>query len=243
VPANDRIQFNIDKRIAWLRINRPEAANAYTDAMVVTMEQALDAIEKSTDARVLVVTSAVPGRFCAGADLSEIRDRRAVDGATIPSLALFDRLESLPIPTLAAIDGPAIAGGLELALACDLRIATRRSRFGLPETGLGILPAAGATWRLPRVVGQQHARAMILFGQEWNAEQALAAGLIAEVVADNQLLDRVETLALKVIQRDQLATTLARNALNATLDGSDGRDIVTDAQCRLYERQERERDD
>ena len=122
----------------------------------------------------------------------------------VESLEVFDAIAACPKPTLAVIDGPAVAGGLELALACDLRIASPRARFALPEPSLGLIPAAGATFRLPLVAGEATARQMILFGAELDAQQALAHGLVAEVVAPEELDDRVRWWAGKVGERDPL---------------------------------------
>lgn len=228
------IKSEINGPVGLLVIDRPAKANAYTDAMVRRADAALDAFVADPAIRSLVVTGAGAGRFCAGADLSEIRSRTAADGYTIPSLALFDRIAALPIPVVAAVGGPAIAGGLELALACDVRIASPAARFALPETRLGILPAAGATWRLPVAVGQSMAREMILLGRSLDAAEALAAGLVSAVVPSEHLHARALEIARRAADLDRDAVAAAKEALNRARDADQGRGFVAETQARFY---------
>ncbi len=215
-----------------LEIHRPERANAYTEAMLAALERALADLAADPAVRVIVVGSATPGRFCAGADLREIR-RRDADGALdLRSARLFDALAACPRPTIAAIDGPAVGGGLELALACDLRLASDRATFALPETGLGIIPAAGGTARLPRLVGPARAREMVLFGRELDADEALSWGLVSEVVRPAELGRRVDAWAERAAARHPLALRLAKQALD--LDGIGAGAYARCAQALLY---------
>ena len=235
--SNSFIRFEREGQVGLLLIDRSAKANAYTDAMVRTADGILDRILADATVRSLVITSAADGWFSAGADLGEIRSRSEEDGFTIPSLALFDRIEGLPIPVIAAINGPAVAGGLELALACDVRIASPGARFALPETRLGILPAAGATWRLPRAVGQPLARQIILFGRELSGEEAVQAGLADFLVPDDELLEEARAWALLAAARDPLATRLAKEALARAHGSTTGREFVEECQAQLYSRQ------
>ncbi len=225
-----------EEAAGMILLDRAERANAYTQAMVDAMSSALDELAADESVRAVIVGSAVAGRFCAGADLDELRSRTPADGRKLKSAALFDRIEELSKPTVAAIGGPAVGGGLELALACDLRIAAPEARFSLPETGLGILPACGGTWRLQRLVGPAVAREIILFGRELNGDEALACGLVNELVAPDRLLTRAVELANRVAGRDAQATSLAKEALRKASGGDTGRDFVTWAQTRLYGR-------
>ncbi|MFH1531302.1 MAG: enoyl-CoA hydratase/isomerase family protein [Pseudomonadota bacterium] len=236
MEMNSFIKVEMVGPVGFLLIDRPQKANAYTDAMVLQMDRALDRFAADDAIRSLIIMSAAEGRFCAGADLSEIRSRTAADGFTIPSMALFDRIEALAIPVIAAIGGPAVAGGLELALACDVRIATPAARFALPETRLGILPAAGGTWRLPRVVGQSLAREVILLGRSLDAAQALAAGLVSEVVAAGSLSARALEIARGAVDLDPGAVAAAKEALNRAMCTDTGRAFVEEAQARFYGR-------
>ena len=222
--------------VGLLLIDRPREANAYTDEMLALAGHALDRFAGDRAIRSLVITSAMDGWFCAGADLDEIRSRSADDGFAIPSLALFDRIEALPFPVIAAIGGPAVAGGLELALACDVRIASPLARFAMPETRLGILPAAGATWRLPRVVGRSLAREMILLGRELDSAEALAKGLVSEVVPASSLRARALAMAKGAEALDAEAVAAAKEALNLSLGIDSGRSFVAETQARFYGR-------
>jgi enoyl-CoA hydratase len=215
-------------------LDRVDRANAYTDAMLADLALVLDELAADEAVRVVVVGSAVPGRFCSGADLDEIRKRSTADAGVLKSLALFDRIEELPKPTIAAIGGAAYGGGLELALACDLRIAAPEARFAMPETARGILPGAGGTWRLPRTVGPAMAREMILFGRVLDGDAALACGLVSELVAPDRLLGRAVELAAQVVSRDFLATSLAKEALRKAASADGGREFVARAQATLY---------
>lgn len=218
-----------------ITLNRPTRANAYTDAMLVRLAGLLDELAQLNDVGALVITGAGT-HFCAGADLDEIRNRKSRDAFSIPAMALFDKVEAFPRPVVAAINGAAMAGGLEFALACDLRIASPQARFALPETALGIIPAAGGTWRLPRVVGPALAREIILFGRNLDAPEALACGLVSEVVLKESMVDKAVIRAAEAAGRHRLAQSLAKEALNRSLCGETGTEVVKQAQSRLYGR-------
>jgi enoyl-CoA hydratase/carnithine racemase len=239
VSRHEEIIVRIDEGIGYLLLNRPSKANAYSDAMIRQMDEAVDRFSADAAVKAVVIGSAVAGRFCSGADLAEIRARSKPDAYKIPSMALFDRIEALPQPTVAAICGPAIAGGLELALACDLRLATPESSFALPETGLGIIPAAGGTWRLPRVVGQPLARQLILFGRELSGEEAVQVGLADLLVPADQLMEEARRWALRAASRDPLATRLAKAALGRSHGSSTGKEFVEECQSQLYGRSDK----
>ncbi len=241
MELDEFIRSEIDGPVGLLLIDRPSKANAYTDAMIQRADAVVDAFLADSTIRSLVITSAAEGRFCAGADLSEIGAREAADGFTIPSLAFFDRLESLPIPVVAAVGGPAIAGGLELALACDVRVASPAARFALPETRLGILPAAGGTWRLPRAIGESLAREMILLGRTLDAGGALDAGLVSEVVPAADLRGWAVEIARGAADLDPEAVAAAKEAMNRARCAETGRAFVAETQSRFYGQKRGER--
>ena len=228
------VRSRIEGAAGWIEIDRPARANAYTTSMLAALEARLAELADEESVRVIVVASAAEGRFCAGADLDEIHDRGIEDALELRALATFDALAAAPVPTIAAIDGPAIGGGLELALACDLRLATPRARFALPETGFGVLPAAGATFRLPALVGPSVAREMILFGAELDAEAARRCGLVNEVTEPQNLQQRVHHWCAAAASRDPLALRLAKRTLDPP--GDAGREAARCAQGVLYER-------
>ncbi|MCD4749037.1 MAG: enoyl-CoA hydratase/isomerase family protein [Thermoanaerobaculales bacterium] len=227
--------------LGFITLNRAERANAYLDLTLEMIEYALAGHVATAEVRAIVFESAAPGQFCGGADLDELSRRGPTDALNLKSMRLFDNIAACPKPTIAAIDGPAVAGGLELALACDVRLATDRARFAMPETSLGLIPAAGATFRLPRLAGDAVARRMILFGEELNAAQALQCGLVAEVVTPEALAEAVQRWGTRVADLDPLALELAKNAL-ATVSVNDScRRLTLSSQALLYERRNRQK--
>lgn len=218
--ADGRIRIDrIDHRdpaglVCRLTIDRPAKANAYTQPMLEALETALAAAE-TDGTRVIVITGAGDRAFSAGADRTELarRDWRSV--LALASARVFDRLRRHPCVTIAAVNGAAVGGGLELALACDLRVAASASRFWLPEPEFGLLPAAGALRWLPQAVGRARASALILGGARWSADDACQSGLVAEVAAPGALDAAVDRWIARILARDAAALTLAKRALDA----------------------------
>lgn len=168
---------------AILTLNRPEALNALSFTIIAEISTALDDVAKS-DARVLFITGAGDKAFCAGADIKELRNRTLVAqkrGAEIGQAA-FAKLETLPMPSVALINGYAFGGGLEIALACTFRLATANAKMGLPEIKLGLIPGYGGTQRLPRLIGEARALELILTGRTVDAEEALRTGLVNQLI-------------------------------------------------------------
>ena len=173
---------------AVLTLDRPDALNALSFAIIDEIGARLDQVAAS-DARALIVTGAGPKAFCAGADIRELRGRGQAEqrrGAE-RGQAVFAKLDTLPMPSVAAINGFAFGGGLELALACTFRLAAPTAKMGLPEVKLGLIPGYGGTQRLPRVVGEARALEMILTGRTMGAEEAVRIGLVSAVVEGDML--------------------------------------------------------
>jgi enoyl-CoA hydratase len=198
-----------DEQIWWLGLNRPGKHNALDQAMVDELEAVL--FEARREPSILIVHSTTPGMFAAGADLAELRDRDADAALLAINAALFERLETHRWPTIALIDGPALGGGCELALACDFRLASPNAVFAQPELSLGILAGAGANWRLPQLVGIGTARRMLYAGARLSAAEALAAGLVEEVT--DVLEARGHALATTIAKRAWRALELTKLAL------------------------------
>ena len=169
-------------RVRWIGLNRPDKRNAIDQATSDAFAAALDDARKQPC--VLIVHSTTPGIFAAGADIAELRDRDADAALLAINAGLFEKLEAHRWPTIAAIDGAALGGGCELALACDLRVASDQAFFAQPELSLGILAGAGANWRLAQAAGQQVARRMLYAGARLSAAEALTAGLVDELAED-----------------------------------------------------------
>jgi len=202
-------------RIATLTVSRPEVRNALDGETVAEMHRALEEA-RAARATVLILTGKGDQAFVSGADISAIRDRRRDDALASINSRLMAAVEAHEAVTIAAVNGYALGGGCELALACDLRIAAETAVFGLPEPSLGIIPGAGGTQRLPRIVGLGRAKEMILTGARWDARQAREAGLVSQVVPRGELMAAARSMAERVLALGPLAVRLAKAALNAS---------------------------
>ncbi len=198
--------------ITFVGLDRPDKMNALDQAMCDELSEVLRRVRHEPS--ILVLHSTTPGMFVAGADIAELLERDSEVGLRGVNATLFEALESHRWPTIAAIDGPALGGGCELALACDLRVASARSRFGQPELGLGILAGAGGNWRLSQAVGLTLARRMLYTGTTLTAPEAQQAGLVDLMVQDeNLLLEQAEDYAASVARQSWRALELTKVAL------------------------------
>jgi len=209
------LRLERDGAVATLTVDRPEVRNALDSTTVAEFHAALDEI-RSWKATVLIVTGAGDKAFVSGADIRAIRERRRDDALAGINSRLFAALETHEAVTIAAVNGYALGGGCELALACDLRVASETAVFGQPEPAVGILPGAGATQRLPRIVGLGRAKELVLTGARWDARQAQAYGLVSEVVPAGELMSAARRWAERVLGLGPLAIRLAKLALNAS---------------------------
>jgi len=218
--SEERVQYRVDQGIGRLTINRPEKLNALDRETVQDIDRCVTAAGADPGVGVLVVTGAGEKAFVAGADIKELASQTPAGGDAYARAgqAVFDRLERLGKPSLAAINGYALGGGLELALACTLRIAADTARMGLPETTLGILPGYGGTQRLSRLVGPGRALEMILTGEMIEARDAHRIGLVNRVVPPAELAAAVDALARTLLARGPLALRLAMQAIQQGLD-------------------------
>lgn len=205
-----RVEEGDDRVVVTL--DRPGARNAINAAMIDELHGVCALLERQP--RLLLIIGA-DGTFAGGADIAELRERGRAEALQGINSRLFDRIARLPLPTVAAIDGYALGGGAELAYACDLRLATGSAVFGNPETGLGILAAAGACWRLADLVGRSVAKQVLLGGRRLNAEEALRYGLVAEIVAADELLSRAHTLLDRIAASSATALRLTKLVLDA----------------------------
>ena len=215
MPDYSNIRVDISECIGTLTIDRPAVKNALNLETVHECHTALAALAANAEVGVLIVTGAGESSFVSGADINDIRARGLQDGLAAINSSLFAALEKFPRPTIAAINGYALGGGCELALACDIRVAADTAKFGQPELGLGIIPGAGATQRLPRIVGMGWAKHLVLTGEIIDAKQALEIGLVTAVMPASQLHVRARELGKKILRQGPLAARLAKLALNA----------------------------
>ena len=220
MSAFETIIYEKQDAIAYITLNRPKVLNVYNIKMRDELYQVLGAIKDDPDVSVVILKGAGDKAFCAGADLTEFLT------APSPIIARQVRWErdvwglflSLPQPVIVALHGYVLGDGIEMALCCDLRIASEDAQFGTPEVGLGIIPAAGATQTLPRTVGRGKALEMLLTSRRINAEEAYKAGLVNRVVPREELLPTVEEIARKIASYDQMAVRNAKQAIVRGLD-------------------------
>ncbi|MFQ5662773.1 MAG: enoyl-CoA hydratase/isomerase family protein [Terriglobia bacterium] len=236
------ILLTVSEGIAVLTVNRPGVRNALSAETVKEIHAALRALGGRDDVGVLILTGAGDKAFVSGADIREIRERGKREALEAINQELFTAVENFPQPVIAAVNGYALGGGCELALACDIRIAAEQARFGFPETGLGIMPAAGGTQRLPRQIGWGRAKELILTGEIIDAHTAERLGLVNKVVPREELLETARAYGKKILSRGPLAIRLAKRALNvAARTGLDvGLEVERLAQTVLFESKDKQ---
>lgn len=221
---------------AVVTLDRPEVRNAIDADMVEHLHAVCADLER--DPAPMILTGG-PDIFAAGADIAELRARGRSDALAGINSGLFDRIAKLPMPTVAALGGPAIGGGAELAYACDFRIGTQRSRFGNPEGQLGILAAAGAAWRLGELVGEPVAKEMLLAGRVLSAEEALSLRLLNDLVEADDLISAAHGWVDRILEHAPLALRLTKLALRTPREAHP---LVDDlAQAVLFETEEKEK--
>ena len=194
-----------------VRLNRPEVRNAIDDTMVAELHEVCARLEQ--DPKILIITGCEAhgkGIFVSGADIGQLRERRRDDALRGINNTVFNRIAELPSPVIAAVDGFALGGGLELALAADFRVATERAKFGQPETGLGIIAAAGGLWRLRKLVGEALAKEILLAGRILDGKEARDASLVNEIHAPEELLDGAQAFADRIAKQDPLAVRISK---------------------------------
>lgn len=211
------VQFStIEQGIGMITLNRKEAANAMSVQLLTELSETLHFIQRQPQIRVVLITGAGDKAFCAGADLKERKQMNEQQAKEAVSLIgrTINQVESLPQPVIAVLNGVAFGGGLELALACDLRIASSQVKLGLTETSLGIIPGAGGTQRLPRLIGIGKAKELIYTSRRIDANEAYRINLIEYVVEADLLMDQAIQLALEIGNNAPLSLTQAKIAIN-----------------------------
>jgi enoyl-CoA hydratase len=202
--------------IATVTINRPDKLNALDAQVIVALAMALEQLRQDPDVRVALLTGAGEKAFIAGADISEFKGSPAVEQYRIMQTGdIYSAVERFPKPTIAMINGFCLGGGCEVAMACDIRVAGDKAKLGQPETNLGIIPAGGATQRLPRLVGQGRAMRLIYTGDIIDAAEAERIGLVDEVVPQDELKDHVMKLAGKIAQKSPASLQAAKETIRA----------------------------
>jgi len=210
------IVLEIEERIGIIRINRPDALNALNREIYLELEKTIDEIEINDQIKVVIITGSGDKAFIAGTDVVEMKNLSVIEAKEYAKKAgvAIDKIEALNKPVIAAINGFALGGGCEVALACDIRIAAENARLGFPEVGLGIIPGSGGTQRLPRLIGMSKAKELIFTAEIINANEALKIGLVNKVVPQEKLLDEAKNIARKIANKGKVALSLAKEAIN-----------------------------
>jgi enoyl-CoA hydratase len=219
--------------VSIVRLNRPQKKNALNTNLRRELETVFEEIGQDSGQRVIVVTGGEEV-FCAGADIGEINEATTAEAAYKHSREfqlLFDRIEALPQPVIAAVSGFALGGGFELALACDFRIASETARLGLPEIKIGAFPAGGGTQRLPRMIGAAKAKEMIFGGDPIDAATALSLGLVMKVVPKERMIEEAKVFAAKLSALPRLAMEASKMLINRGLEMDLGAALEMEARC------------
>lgn len=209
-----------EESIVIIRINRPNVLNALNRQVYREMISVLDEIQEEVSAKIVIITGMGDKAFIAGTDIIEMQTLRSFEAREFADLArlALDKIENLDKPVIAAINGFALGGGCELAMACDIRIASEKAKLGQPEINLGIIPGSGGTQRLSRLVGPSKAKRLIFTGEIIDAKRALDLGLVDMVVPHDQLVDEAKKVALTIASKPKIALALSKSAVNRGLD-------------------------
>jgi enoyl-CoA hydratase len=215
------VLYQKDNKIGKITINRPESLNALNSSVLVALNEVLAEIEKDDDLRVVIITGS--GRsFVAGADIKEMEAFNSLEAREYAELGLSTmlRVENLPIPVIASVNGFALGGGCELSLACEIRYASEKAKFGQPEVGLGITPGFGGTQRLSRIVGLANAKELIYTGKVIDANEALRIGLVNKVFTCESLEEETMKLAQAIAKQSTSAVRYAKISINRGFDAT-----------------------
>ncbi|MDO6516289.1 enoyl-CoA hydratase/isomerase family protein [Zobellia uliginosa] len=223
----NNILVNDKEATAIVTINRPTKLNALNRETIQELHDAFEALEKDKGVKVIILTGSGEKAFVAGADISEFADFSEKEGGKLSAKGhklLFDFVENLSKPVIAAINGFALGGGLELAMACHFRVASHNARMGLPEVSLGVIPGYGGTQRLPQLIGKGRAMELIMTASMIDVDRALGYGLVNHVVSQEQLIEFCQKLASKISNNSPVALGYAIKAVNAGFKNSNGYD-------------------
>ncbi len=234
----ENITFEVNEGIGCITFNRPKAMNALNQALMDEFSQALDEVAQNEDIRVLVLTGAGDKAFVAGADISELAEFNALQAKNLArkGQGILNKLEALVIPVVAAVNGFALGGGSEIALASDFIYAAETAKFGLPEITLGLIPGYGGTQRLPRLIGKNMAKEMILTGKLISASEAKAIGMVNKVSQPESLMDDVMATAKAMAKKGRVSLRAAKQAVSTgtNADLATGLNVEADAFALCY---------
>jgi enoyl-CoA hydratase len=228
----DNILLEKDGAVAVVTINRPKALNALNAAVLNELDLVFTGLAADSAISVVILTGAGEKAFVAGADIAFMQKLTALEAREFALLgqAVFNRIENLPLPVIAAVNGFALGGGCELAMACDMRFAAENARFGQPEVGLGVPPGFAGTQRLPRLVGKGRAKELLFSGEMIDAQEAYRIGLVNRVCPAAGLMETVKALARKIASKGQVAVRLTKSAVNQGMEMDTERAMAYEAE-------------
>lgn len=211
---------SVEDKIEIIIFNRPKVLNALNKELLDELEAELDCLANNTEVEVVILTGSGEKAFVAGADINEVRALTAITGLTFSHHGnrIMAKIENLNKPVIAAVNGFALGGGCEVALACDIRIASENARFGQPEVNLGLIPGYGGSQRLPRIIGKGRAMELILTGDMVDAQEAYRIGLVNKVVEKEKLLDTAKEMAKKIISKGPVSVKMGKKMINRGLN-------------------------
>jgi enoyl-CoA hydratase len=229
----NNLLYQKEDGIGIVTINRPKALNAANSEVWSELFQLFEEIEAAPEVRVVILTGSGDRAFMAGADIVEMSSLDAMGGAKfcLSARKALDRIYTLSKPVIAAVNGYALGGGCELAIACDLRIAAENARFGQPEITVGIIPGGGGTQRLPRLIGMARAKELVYTGDMIDAQTALNMGLVNKVVPADKLMEEARAMAKKLLSRSGRILSLAKQAINSGMNMDLPSGLDFEAQC------------
>ena len=229
----NNLLYEKEEGIGIVTINRPKSLNALNEEVHAELYEIFREIEDDPDVRVVILTGSGERAFVAGADITEMQPKDSIEiGSFIDTgRKAFDQIYTLSKPVIAAVNGFALGGGCELAMCCDLRIASENAKFGQPEINLGVIPGAGGTQRLARLVGMTRAKELIYTGDIIDAKAAFIMGLVNKVVPPDSLMTEAKELAQKILSKSSVALSLAKKAINSGADMSLSSGLDLETQC------------
>ncbi len=229
----ENLLIEIEEKIAVVYVNRPNAMNSLNPATVKDLGRAFSELESNDDVDVIILTGSGDKAFVAGADIDYMKVLEPLEGRDFSILGqqVLKQIENNKKPVIAAINGFALGGGCELAMCCDIRIASEKAKFGQPEINLGIIPGFAGSQRLPRLVGKGIAKELIFTGDIIKAQEALRIGLVNKIVPPEELLETAKAMAKKIASKGQIAVRLAKQAINEGLEMDSDRAYSHEANC------------
>ncbi len=233
MSERDLVLLEVDNGIGIITVNRPEQLNPLNVDVLNCLSEVIDECGSSDEIKVVIITGAGDKSFVAGADIAEMRDMNVAGARAFSELgqSVFSKLERLPKPVIAAVNGYALGGGTELAVSCDIIIASEKARFGQPEVNLCVFPGFGGTQRLPRLLGKARAKEIIFTGEQFDATRALAIGLINRIVPPDRLMEEAKDLARIMMSKGLIAISLAKQAIESGFEVDLTNGMVIERNC------------